>query len=60
MTEKTTPLFSFGIVADPQYADIDPRPEMGRHYRESPKKLAEAVDAFCLYTHLTLPTTPYV
>lgn len=46
MTEKTTPLFSFGIVADPQYADADPRPEMGRYYRESPKKLADAIDAF--------------
>lgn len=46
MTEKTTPLFSFGIVADPQYADADPRPEMGRYYAESPKKLADAIDAF--------------
>lgn len=46
MTEKTTPLFSFGIVADPQYADAAPRPEMGRYYAESPKKLADAVDAF--------------
>lgn len=46
MTEKTSPLFSFGIVADPQYADADPRPEMGRYYAESPKKLAEAIDAF--------------
>ncbi|HBT69852.1 MAG TPA: phosphatase [Agrobacterium sp.] len=46
MTEKTRPLFSFGIVADPQYADADPRPEMGRYYAESPKKLAQAIDAF--------------
>ncbi|MCW8056456.1 phosphatase [Agrobacterium tumefaciens] len=46
MTEKTTPFFSFGIVADPQYADADPRPEMGRYYAESPKKLADAIDAF--------------
>lgn len=46
MTEKNRPLFSFGIVADPQYADADPRPEMGRYYAESPKKLAQAIDAF--------------
>lgn len=46
MTEKTTPLFSFGIVADPQYADAEPRPDMGRYYAESPKKLGEAIDAF--------------
>lgn len=46
MTEKSTPLFSFGIVADPQYADADPRPDMGRFYAESPKKLAEAIDVF--------------
>lgn len=46
MTEKSTPLFSFGIVADPQYADVDPRPDMGRYYRESPAKLAAAIDVF--------------
>ncbi|WP_296103804.1 metallophosphoesterase [uncultured Agrobacterium sp.] len=41
-----TPLFSFGIVADPQYADIPARPEMNRFYAESTKKLAEAIKAF--------------
>lgn len=46
MTDITPPLFSFGIVADPQYADIAPRPEMGRYYAESPKKLAQAIDVF--------------
>ncbi len=46
MTEKTRPLFSFGIVADPQYANADPRPEMGRYYAESPRKLAQAIGAF--------------
>ena len=46
MTEKSKPLFSFGIVADPQYANADPRPDMGRYYAESPKKLSEAVAAF--------------
>ena len=43
---STTPLFSFGIVADPQYADIPARPEMNRFYAESTKKLAAAIDAF--------------
>lgn len=38
------PLFSFGVVADVQYADI---PDWGtRHYRKSPEKLADAVDQF--------------
>ena len=46
MTEKTAPLFSFGIVADPQYADIAPKPEAGRFYANSPAKLAAAIDVF--------------
>ncbi|KXG88031.1 metallophosphoesterase [Agrobacterium bohemicum] len=46
MTEKTAPLFSFGIVADPQYADVAPRPDMGRYYAQSPQKLDEAIAAF--------------
>jgi len=46
MTDTSAPLFSFGIVADPQYADIAPRPDMGRYYAESPRKLAEAIDVF--------------
>lgn len=38
------PLFTFGIVADVQYADI---PDSGtRHYLKSPEKLAEAVQLF--------------
>lgn len=41
-----TPLFSFGIVADPQYADIPARPEMNRFYVQSPKKLADAIATF--------------
>ncbi|WP_311272521.1 MULTISPECIES: metallophosphoesterase [unclassified Rhizobium] len=46
MTDKTAPLFSFGIVADPQYADMPPRPEMGRYYAESPAKLEQAIEVF--------------
>lgn len=42
----TAPLFSFGIVADPQYADIAPKPEMDRYYAASTAKLAQAIEAF--------------
>lgn len=41
-TEK--PLFTFGIIADVQYADQDHAGT--RYYRLSPKKFAEAVDSF--------------
>jgi 3',5'-cyclic AMP phosphodiesterase CpdA len=43
---STQPLLRFGVIADPQYADIDPRPEMARYYRNSPQKLAAAVETF--------------
>lgn len=46
MTDISAPLFSFGIVADPQYADVAPRPDMYRYYAQSPGKLAEAIDVF--------------
>lgn len=36
-----SPLLSFGLTADVQYADADPQGE--RHFRESPAKLQEAV-----------------
>lgn len=38
------PLFSFGVVADVQHADIDNSGT--RHYRSSPAKLSEAVSQF--------------
>ncbi|WP_162830009.1 alkaline phosphatase PhoX [Amycolatopsis palatopharyngis] len=37
-------LFEFGLVADAQYCDCDPKGT--RHYRESPAKLAEAAETF--------------
>jgi 3',5'-cyclic AMP phosphodiesterase CpdA len=40
------PFLRFGVIADPQYADADPRPEMARYYRNSPAKLAEAIETF--------------
>lgn len=38
------PLFTFGVVADVQHADIDN--SGSRHYRRSPSKLTEAVSEF--------------
>ncbi|NTJ41635.1 phosphatase [Agrobacterium larrymoorei] len=46
MTDISIPLFSFGIVADPQYADIAPRPDMDRYFAASKDKLARAIDTF--------------
>jgi len=42
------PLFSFGLIADCQYADIDDvrAGGMDRRFRASPARLAEAVDEF--------------
>ena len=42
----TDPIFSFGLLADVQYADDPTDPRTGRHYRESPAKLRAAVDDF--------------
>ncbi len=38
------PLLRFGVIADPQYADVDPKLEHDRFYRNSPNKLAAAID----------------
>ncbi|WP_168207559.1 metallophosphoesterase [Microlunatus elymi] len=40
------PLFRFGLLADVQYADDDPRPQIDRYYRYSLGKLAEAITEF--------------
>lgn len=40
------PQFSFGLLADVQYADDDIRPELDRHYRASLPKLEEAIAEF--------------
>lgn len=40
------PAFRFGIVADPQYADIEPHVGMNRHYANSLAKLADAIEVF--------------
>lgn len=41
-----TPILRFGIVADPQYADIPPHEAMNRHYAQSLAKLADAITVF--------------
>jgi Calcineurin-like phosphoesterase len=40
------PLLRFGVIADPQYADLDPNPVLNRHFRGSLAKLSEAVATF--------------
>ena len=40
--DKSKPVLSFGVIADPQYADVDPKGS--RHYRNSIKKLTDAVN----------------
>lgn len=44
---KEKPLFTFGVIADVQYADQDNSGT--RHYRLSPKKFADGVDSFNLH-----------
>ncbi len=44
--DTETPILRFGIVADPQYADIAPHEAMNRHYGRSLAKLSEAVTVF--------------
>lgn len=44
LTEK--PLFRFGLIADPQYAAIEPHPVHDRHYAKSLGKIAEAIEVF--------------
>ena len=46
MTDKSSPILRFGIVADPQYADIPPHVAMNRHYARSLAKLADAIAVF--------------
>ena len=43
-TDQAVPLFSFGVVADAQYADKDPAGL--RHYRSSLTSLEAAAEAF--------------
>lgn len=40
------PRLRLGIIADPQYADLDPDPHLDRYFRRSLDKLREAVEYF--------------
>ncbi|MCZ8179294.1 MAG: metallophosphoesterase [Rhizobium sp.] len=40
------PRLRLGIIADPQYADLDPDPQLNRYFRRSLDKLREAVEHF--------------
>lgn len=44
MTQE--PLLRFGLIADPQYADLSPNLALDRHYRASLGKLSEAIATF--------------
>ena len=46
MSSSASPLFRFGIVADPQYAAIEPHAGMNRYYTNSLAKVAEAIEVF--------------
>lgn len=41
-----TPVLRLGIIADPQYADLDPDLTLDRHFRQSLGRLEEAIDVF--------------
>lgn len=42
----TDPIFSFGLLADVQYADDDTNVELDRHFRASVAKLRAAIETF--------------
>jgi len=43
---SSTPLFRFGVVADPQYADLEPNLTLNRYPANSLVKLREAIEEF--------------
>lgn len=46
MHADTQPLLRFGVIADPQYAAVEPNLVLGRYYANSLTKLAEAIETF--------------
>lgn len=46
MHADTPPLLRFGVIADPQYAAVEPNLVLGRYYANSLTKLAEAIETF--------------
>lgn len=45
-SRRETPLLRLGIIADPQYADLDPNLALDRHFRQSLGRLEEAIALF--------------
>ena len=43
---SSAPLFRFGVVADPQYADLEPNLTLNRYPANSLAKLSEAIEEF--------------
>lgn len=46
MHADTQPFLRFGVIADPQYAAVEPNLVLGRYYANSLTKLAEAIETF--------------
>ena len=44
MSSSASPLFRFGVIADPQYAAIAPHVAMDRYYANSLAKVAAAIE----------------
>ncbi|MBW8284760.1 MAG: metallophosphoesterase [Rhizobium sp.] len=45
-SQHTAPLLRFGLIADPQYAPIEPNARLNRHYAQSLGKLEAAIAQF--------------
>lgn len=45
-SEQSSPLLRFGLIADPQYAPIEPNARLDRHYAQSLGKLEAAIARF--------------
>ena len=45
-SQNSSPLLRFGLIADPQYAPIEPNTRLNRHYAQSLEKLEAAIAQF--------------
>ena len=45
-SQQSSPLLRFGLIADPQYAPIEPNTRLNRHYAQSLEKLEAAIAQF--------------
>ena len=46
LSQQSSPLLRFGLIADPQYAPIEPNIRLNRHYAQSLDKLEAAIACF--------------